>query len=138
MTMEHAGKQRAVVEEIENMGGLVWYDYQFDADGIPSTEGQAPPGPAWLRRLLGDDFFVNVTKLDLTQTDITDAELKHLEALTDLQSLSLGDSITNTGLEHLRGLSQLHTLNLRATKITDVAVNDLRKALPHCTIKVTK
>ena len=26
--MEYAGKQKAAVEEIENLGGLVWYDYQ--------------------------------------------------------------------------------------------------------------
>jgi hypothetical protein len=132
--MEHAWTQKLLVEEIENMGGLVWYDYQFEADGSPSTKENEPPGPIWLRRLLGDDFFVNVTKLDLTQTDIPDDGLKHLDRLSDLQSLSLGDRITDAGLSNLQSLSQLHTLNLRTTRVTEAAIRDLHKALPHCTI----
>ena len=28
--MVHAGKQKALIEKIENLGGVVWYDYQFD------------------------------------------------------------------------------------------------------------
>lgn len=124
MKMERAEKQKAAVEEIENLGGLVWFDYQFDVLGneLPGAE---PPGPPWLRRLLGDDFFTNVTKLDLTQTEIPDAGLKPLEGLPDIQSLSLGDRVTDAGLEHLKVLTQLHTLNLRATKVTDAGLADL-------------
>ena len=50
---------------IENSAGYVFYDYQqHDALGnvIP---GATPPGPAWLRKLLGDDdLFTNVTEVD--------------------------------------------------------------------------
>jgi hypothetical protein len=132
--MEHAAKQKAVVEEIENLGGLVWYDYQFDADGAPSTKDPEPPGPLWLRRLLGDDFFINVTRLDLTQAEVADATLGHLEGFTDLESLSLGERATDAGLEHLAGLTQLQSLDLRRTKVTTSGLEKLHKALPNCTI----
>ena len=130
MKMEHAAKQKAVVEELENLGGLVWYDYQFEADGAPSSKDPQPPGPFWLRRLLGDDFFINVTKLDLRQTEVGDAGLAHLNALADLESLTLGERAGDVGLEHLKGLPLLHTLNLRATRVTDAGLVHLQ-ALPH-------
>ncbi|MGA2035645.1 MAG: hypothetical protein ABSG68_25635 [Thermoguttaceae bacterium] len=133
--MERAGQQKAVIEEIENLGGLVWYDYQFNVDDIPNAEDAQPPGPPELRWLLGDDFFTTVTKLDLTQTEINDAGLKRLEGLTGLQSLSLGDRVTDAGLEHLKGLTQLHALNLQATKVTDAGIQGLQKALPNCKIR---
>ncbi len=126
MKVEQAAKQKAVVEEIENAGGLVWRDYQFEADGTFSTKDPQPPGPIWLRRLLGDDFFMNVTKLDLTQTEIADPGLEHLKALPRLQSLDLGAEVTDAGLEHLKGLAQLHALGLRATKVTDAGLVHLK------------
>ncbi len=133
--MEQAERQRAAIEEIENLGGVVWYDYQLDADGVPKTEEAQPAGPWWLRRFLGDDLFRNVVKLDLTQTEIDDEGLKRLEGLTDLESLSLGERVTDAGLVHLEGLPQLHALNLRATQVTAAGVLDFQKAAPNCAIR---
>ncbi|MGD0899889.1 MAG: hypothetical protein ABR915_18810 [Thermoguttaceae bacterium] len=123
--MEQADKQKTAVEEIENMGGTVWRDYQFDVSGN-EISGAEPPGDPWLRRLLGDDFFMNVVKLDLTRTEITDAGLEHLDWLPHLRSLSLGERITDAGLVHLQGLPQFHTLNLRATKVADAGLAHLQ------------
>ena len=121
----------------ENLGGVVGFDYQFDRSGneLPGAE---PPGDPWLRRWLGDDFFTNVTTMDLAQTEIDDADLKQLERLTDLQSLSLGPRVTDLGLEPLTRLSKLHSLDLRATRVTDAGVEEIKKALPHCTITVRR
>ena len=82
--MKAARKQREAVEEIEKAGGAVSYDYQFDLSGtwIP---GATPPGPAWLRNLLGDDLFVDVTRSILTSSGVSDAGLEHLKGLTQLQ-----------------------------------------------------
>ncbi|MGA2616350.1 MAG: hypothetical protein ABSF26_01995 [Thermoguttaceae bacterium] len=132
--MQQAGKQKTVIEGIENLGGLVWYDYQFDGGDIPHTEDAQPPGPPWLRRLIGDDFFRTVTKLDLTQTEIPDAGLKKLEGLTDLQSLSLGEGVTDAGLVHLQGFIQLQTLDLTKTRCTAAGLLELQEALPNCKI----
>ncbi|MEK6238885.1 MAG: hypothetical protein N2C14_29570, partial [Planctomycetales bacterium] len=42
-------KERAAVAALVKLGGTVYYDYQLD----PPLD---PPGPAWLRSLLGDDW----------------------------------------------------------------------------------
>jgi hypothetical protein len=135
LKMEYAARQKEVIEELENLGGLVWYDYQFDADGMPGRQDDDPPGPVWLRRLLGDDFFMTAIKLDLTQTEVGDGELEHLKGLTQLQTLSLGERVSDAGLAHLKGLPQLQSLDLRAAKVSDAAISNLQKALPLCTIK---
>ena len=66
---------------------------------------------------------------------MTDAGLKHLEGLTQLQWLSLNDTkISDAGLEHLKGLTQLQSLWLLRTKVTDAGVKKLQQALPNCPI----
>jgi Leucine Rich repeat len=124
VTMVYAGKQKAVVEEIENLGGLVWFDYQFDASGKEMPDAE-PPGPPWLRRVLGDDFFTNVTKLYVRQ--FTDEKLEHLEALSQLRWLDLMETeVTDFGLEHLKGMTKLHTLNLAGANVTDAGLAHIR------------
>jgi hypothetical protein len=132
--MGEARRQKTAVEEIENMGGGVWYDYQFDASGHEIQYAE-PPGDPWLRRVLGDDFFTNVIELDLTRTQIADEGLTHLEWLPRLQSLGLGERVTDAGLQHLERLPQLRTLKLARTQITDAGIQRLHKALPNCTIR---
>jgi internalin A len=63
--------------------------------------------------------------------------LKELAGLQQLQSLGLrGTQVTGTALKHLAGLKQLLSLDLSNTKVTetDVALKELRKALPNCNI----
>ena len=112
----------------------------------------------WLRELLGDDFFFDVDEvsyhegfsdeqmthiaqltslesLNLTKTSITDAGLEHVEGLTNLKWISLeGTAVTDAGLVHLKGLTGLDKLVLNNTRVTDRGVEDLRQALPDCTI----
>jgi hypothetical protein len=52
-----------------------------------------------------------------------------------LQSLDLQETnVTDAGLKHLRGLTQLDSLDLRKTKVTDAGVANLQRALPNCKI----
>ncbi len=46
-----------------------------------------PPGPAWLRKLLGDDLFVTMTLADFKCAPVNDAGLEPVKGLTDLQWL---------------------------------------------------
>ena len=89
--MEQAKKQRDAEVEIEKLRGAVSYDRQIDPFNnwwsIPCT---APPGQAWLRKLLGDHLFVNVTHVYLGGTVAGDAGLQHLEGLTHSTSLCYG------------------------------------------------
>ncbi len=143
--MQKARKQKAAVEAIKKLGGEVTYDWTFDK----SQSG--PPGPAWMRGLLGADFFgrVVIVSLDFTQvtdiglepleelgqlkglflsgTHVTDAGLKHISKLNQLQTLSLiGTQVTDGGLEQLKGLNQLRRMSLDVTQVTDVGLEHLK------------
>ena len=85
--MQRARQQKAAVEAIVKLGGTVEYDYEVDGSGNV-IRGAEPPGPARLRRLLGDDFFTNVVGVGFMGTRITDAALQHLKRLTQLKGLS--------------------------------------------------
>ncbi len=61
--MKQARKQREAVEEIKKAGGEVGYDYDYDSSG-KANHGATPP--VWLRNVLGDDLFGNVTVVGLT------------------------------------------------------------------------
>ena len=121
--MKAARGQREAVEEIRKFGGPVRYDYQKQWNDTISK----PPEPAWLRGLLGDDVFVNVTQVMLNNSGISDVGLEHLTGLTQLQTLSLQDTkVSDAGLEHLKGLTQLQELGLEATKVSDSGLEHLK------------
>ncbi len=68
--------------------------------------------------------------------DITDAGLKEVIAtFPNLNSLSIWHgNFTADGLKALAGLKNLKTLTLSAVEFTEKQAEDLRKALPNCTI----
>jgi hypothetical protein len=141
-------RERAAAEEIENLGGLVMYGREKE-----------PPGAAWLRKLLGDDFFSTVHFVRLDGNKIADESLVNLEQFADLETLQLpcqpvsddihihlmglthlklldlqGTAVTDDGLGNLKRLKGLAYLDLTKTSVTDAGVADLQKALPHCLI----
>ena len=149
MKMRQAERQRTAVEAIREAGGTVFYHYQHTETlgRVPNAE---PPAPAWLRKLVGDDFFSNVsivtldgandetlvhlrelTKLvwlDVADTQVTDEGLEHLRELTELEVLGLSDTqVTDLGLEHLTGLTRLTELGLADTQVTDAGLEHLRE-----------
>ena len=68
-----------------------------------------------------------LTSLSLDGSKITDAGLVHLKGLTGLKELDLGRTkITDAGLVHLKGLTRLEELNLFKTKITDAGLVHLK------------
>jgi hypothetical protein len=75
----------------------------------------------------------NLRCLTLQSTNITDGGLIHLRHLLALRDLNLGHTkITDSGLQHLTSLTGLQHLNLLGTKTTRAGVDDLAKALPGC------
>ena len=182
--MKKAREQKAAVTEINKIGGVAYdYDDHFTTrlnrgvwpvnhGGVWPVNGgfwpdfgggvwlvERPPGPAWLQKLLPDDFFAEVATVGFDASQITDAGLEHLDGLSQLQLLSLADTqvtdaglehlkglsqlqelwldrtqVTDAGLEHLKGLSQLQELWLNGTKVTEAGVAKLRKSLPKCKI----
>ncbi len=158
--MKAAREQKAAVEAVERADGSVIYDFQIDRAGNP-TKAKVP-GPAWIRKILGNGFFTSVVRVTIvcSGTDailekvgefpqlrdlfvgsgesgrkITDAGLVHLRRMTQLQTLDIDRSeATDEGLEHLKGLSNLQSLCLWGTKVSNKGVKGLQQALPDCKI----
>jgi hypothetical protein len=55
-------EQREAVKEIEALGGVVAYDWQLEPNS------KEPPGPPWLRRVIGDDLFQDVQRVYILPT----------------------------------------------------------------------
>jgi hypothetical protein len=157
--MKKAREQKEAVGSIKKLRGGNWYDYRFQKPVNPLRSPSGPPEPAWLRNLLGEDFFATVVDVafaylstgdtglkhlrGLTQlqslwlyhTKVTDEGLEHLEGLTKVQKLYLSHTqVTDVGLEHLKGMTQLRRLYLGGTQVTDEGVKRLQQALPRCKI----
>ena len=84
-----------------------------------TNEYQVPDDDlGWLDGLASLEYL----KLDTCKTT-SDAEFAHLEGLTRLKALDLGElNILDDGLAHLAGLVQLDTLLLRETQVTDAGL----------------
>ena len=72
--MDRVKKERKAVAEIVTLGGRVEYDYQLQHRRLHSgvrnlrsmrdlPKPAKPPGPMWLRKVLGDDFFATVVRV---------------------------------------------------------------------------
>jgi hypothetical protein len=117
-----ARDRRQTLAAIKKLGGIGDYDCHVDASGKPIHHG-----PAWLRKLYGDDLFDTVSMLRLWGPQTTDDALIHVRALPELQRLDLRETaITDAGMAHLQGLTQLQWLPLEGTQVTDAGLVHLR------------
>jgi hypothetical protein len=92
--------------------------------GLPEEEAIAA-----LEKLgakIGRDDDGNVFVVVLTDTHITDADLRHVKELKSLQVLQLRNTITDAGLEHLKEKRKLKQLWLVRTEITDSGLESLK------------
>lgn len=110
-----ANRQRSAVTWIRKKGGEVVYG--FEASFEPVVSGDLP-GPDWLCRLVGVDFFATVRGVGLNGTQVSDVAV--LQKLPDLFSLDLEDTPIRD-IASLRCLSQLAILNLEGTQVSDVS-----------------
>ncbi len=71
----------------------------------------------------------NLTELELSRTKVTDSGLRHLERLTNLKVLGLwGNSqVSDAGLIHLKGLKKLKTLILKGSCVGDGGLEHLSR-----------
>jgi hypothetical protein len=117
--------ERRAVAEITKAGLLSFYDWQTNA----KQPNPQPPGAAFLRKLLGDDFFANLVRVQSYDVQINDTVLVWLESLPDVESLFLPAQmkLTDAGLENLSGLSRLRYLDLNNTKVTGVGLGHLKQ-----------
>jgi hypothetical protein len=75
-----------------------------------------------------------VIAVSLNGCEVTDANLKELAGLKQLQNLGLGNTkVTRAGLKELAALGRLQTLNLSSTQLADEDLRELaaHQATPH-------
>ena len=85
---------------------------------------ESPWQPAWLRRLIGDEYFQEVTAASFHRA-VTDDQLAPIEDLDCLRKLTIGNEnrVTDAGLAHLAGLTRLQNLDIwDASGITDAGL----------------
>jgi hypothetical protein len=125
VAMRQAHIQRDARVALQRLAGAHYYwDYQFDRSGH-QISGASAPSPAWLRALLGEDFFHNVVWTFLFGVDgrITDDELAHLKGFSRLRLLDIkAANITDAGLVHLQQLDGLEDLTLESVPVTDAGL----------------
>ena len=101
--MKRTKDQSLLVAKIRGSYGLVEYVWQLDANGNGLPNAQ-PPGPKWLRQVLGDDFFGDIAVARLNpysshetgNAAFTDADLKCVRYWTKLRDLSISCRATIT------------------------------------------
>lgn len=117
------------------------------------TPPDSPKNTSWIRDLVGEKYFRKVDSVSLCESNIaslpsdplasldkipetrflglndvriTDADLKHLESLHNLESLSVDcPSVTDDGLRYISGLTNLKRLRLHCDGITDAGLKYL-------------
>jgi hypothetical protein len=122
-----ANRQRQAVETLQRQGAQVRYahEYSFDARHEPVPRGEAknasPPGPDWLRGVVGEHHFIR----PLVLWHVKDpAPLVELPGVEEIYGLQLDDREA----PHLRRLSQLKVLMLN--KMSTVSDFEFLAELP--------
>jgi internalin A len=123
--MKQAKRQQETVEAFKKIDGAGGISYDFEELG-----SHAPLGPKWMHRLLGIDFFANITRVIVSKDSPMSylPEFSELRSLNGLSSYGPGStvSITDVGIENLKGLAQLEKLYLEQTGISDTGLQNLK------------
>jgi len=116
--VQQATKQKEAVEALKKMDVTVGYSEVSDSFGYLRGDR---PGPAWVRKLVGDAFFLSPGLLFFGK----DRATIDLERLTVLDQVSVvcfdRNQVTDVEGEYLLRLNKLHDLFLTNAEITDAA-----------------
>jgi hypothetical protein len=154
LQMRRAASQREAALMIWARGGDVLYAYELDESGARKVTAESGV-PAWLRTLLGRDFFYAATSVHCSNPAFDDEEavglrgfrgarflylrnsgignetLQYISRLPDLEVLYLdGTKIDNRGLTYVDTMPNLRVLGLHRTRISGKAIARLAAAFP--------
>lgn len=147
--MKGAKNQRKTVESLRKLGCKVCYDYEWNSSTGNRIAGALPPGAAWLRETLRDDFFCDANFVEIRGSDFnveldellklkrlkwlsvlgaTDETLEPiLQKMSDLQYLNLWGTFSHTQLERLNELKQLQHLSLKLSQVSEADLERLHR-----------
>ena len=116
-------EQRRAKELILSHSGLFFYEYEPQTVSRYTRKTLAP---AWLRRMIGEDYFHDVTWVRIEGAGFGDSELQRLKALDRIETLGIVETgITDAGLRHLRGRKALKGLFIGGNWIGDEGIDAL-------------
>jgi hypothetical protein len=123
--------EAAALAELRRRGGVLIH-FRRNEPGQPVVLVDAGNHPHfaddWMPYVVA---FRQLAGLSLAGTAVTDAGLRRLGELTDLETLVLdGTQVTDACLPHLSGLSKLRHLDLRGTRISADGIAKIQLALP--------
>ncbi len=132
-----AYEHRKAVEWVQSRGGTLEYAYQKrDATGYPLPS--QPPGPTWLRKIVGIDYLDDVTSVSLSGAKV--ADLTPLTGLPKLRSLWLCEN-PFSDIAPIASLKKLEWLDISQSKVADLKpltkLPKLRFLYIHATPNVT-
>ena len=139
--IEQKRKERELVSAIRTLGGSVNFDYQRTENSRPAWIDREAFGAAWLRAILGDNFFSDIEFVGFaprpqSKDEAVDNVFEGLQRLPHLQFLYLaGNKINDDRLMTLGVLTQLQGLELHKTQVSDAAIERLTRSLPNCKIQ---
>jgi hypothetical protein len=118
-----ANDQRRIANEIEAIGGSVGFSYPFlESDSLWTS--------LWIA-LAGPHRIVKVSFIDFDGRDIADDGLVILRQASDAEALDLSNTnVNDASLNHLEGLSRLRVIDVRETDVTAIGIARLQKMLP--------
>jgi len=114
--------QRSVAQYIDDLGGVVYYDFQ-DID--PDNSAERTDGPGVIASMLGNDYthdIVDVTLRRENRGSVTDDDLRKISVLSAVRKLSIsnGSEVSDEGLAVLAKMPKLQVLKLvKFPNITD-------------------
>ena len=141
--MNQKRQERAAVAAIQELGGYVGYDWEHEHTPCKGT----PPGPAWLRAILGDDVLADVATVSFGISEnghLADLDSVHLHAFRRLRTLCIwGDfkkNVMDSDLTCLRALTDLEILTLVNVRPTDAGMSNIKAKcrLTHLTLAETE
>lgn len=117
--MNQAEQQKRATKAIQAAGGWVRYDFMLKPRDI-FTEPELP-GPDWLVKFVGVDYFSDAVWVDLSHADdspISENLLQQLSMLPGLHTFSIGVTqgsgfqISDNGMKRITSLKHLEHLDL--------------------------
>jgi hypothetical protein len=127
----NAGRQKRAIDSISAAGGTVYFDYEQlapDQDYLLIKPNAEVPGPAWLRGIVGDEFFRSPVGVRLSGAEATDESVeKCARGIPDLQFLEIHQAnITDAALAHVVQFHRLRYLGLDGERLTVDGLRQLR------------
>ena len=83
---ERVRNQKAALAALRRLGASVVFDHQLDARGDYDPDGQ-PPGPVWLRKFIGDEFFQSVATVRTYDSPLTGTDVEKISSLETLEKI---------------------------------------------------